>query len=450
MVASHSEIINNDVTLFSKLLDYDHCFIGFSGGLDSTALLAACVKFLAQHDKPFVKLTAIHINHQINPASDNWQAHCETFCEDLGVPIVVKKITVDGGEKGLEADARKGRYLAFEELIVKAEGQSKLLLLGHHADDQAETLLLRLMRGTGLRGAACIPKSRSLNDTGIQLLRPLIAQPRSQLQQYVKDQNLSYLDDPSNQDLRFDRNFIRHTIIPPLLTRWPKAVELLNRFVDHLSADSLLLDDLAAIDLLSADLNKHLYGESLSLPACRLLSHRRRSNLFRYWFFNNHLSMPSTALMFEIDSFMITQSVGAQVKLSNFMLCIYRERLCLVNRDKLNLVEQCLKGRHDWALTKSLAAIDLSNLTALHCLSGQSLLVDGVYWVSNRRHCSKVRYQGINRSLKNVFQENGVPVWLRDSYPIVYSSDRIAAIPGLLVADDFVSSEGYQLNWSWQ
>jgi tRNA(Ile)-lysidine synthetase-like protein len=100
-------------------------------------------------------------------------------------------------------------------------------------------------------------------------------------------------------------------------------------------------------------------------------------------------------------------------------------------------------------LVKPLSVLALSRLTAVQCSSSQRLLIEGDYWVSNRSHNSKVRYQGINRSLKNVFQEHGVPVWLRDSYPIVYSADRIAAIPGILVADNFVSSDGYLLNWSW-
>lgn len=450
MLASRFDIMHNDASLFGELLTYEHCYIGFSGGLDSTALLFACYKFLSQQKQtPMPSLTAIHINHQIDSASDDWQAHCEDFCAKLGVAFIAKKITVEADEKGLEAGARKGRYRAFVELISPADGQSSALLLGHHADDQAETLLLRLMRGSGLRGASAMSKSRTLGDSGTVLLRPLLAQSKSELQQYVMTHELEYLNDPSNQDLRFDRNYIRHKVFPPLLARWPKAVEALTRFVDHLTADLELLNDLAVIDLSFADRSEHSYGESLSLIHCRQLTVRRRSNLLRYWLLKNGLLMPSTILMDQINGLITSSRVDAHIKIADCKLCVYRNRLYLIDSHQLNQLAQCLETKHDWSLVKPLSVLALSRLTAVQCSSSQRLLIEGDYWVSNRSHNSKVRYQGINRSLKNVFQEHGVPVWLRDSYPIVYSADRIAAIPGILVADDFVSSDGYLLNWSW-
>ncbi|MEE3240785.1 MAG: tRNA lysidine(34) synthetase TilS [Pseudomonadota bacterium] len=442
--------MHNDASLFGELLTYEHCYIGFSGGLDSTALLFACFKFLSQQKQtPIPSLTAIHINHQIDSASDAWQAHCEDFCSNLGIAFIAKKITVEAGEEGLEAGARQERYRAFMELISPADKQSSVLLLGHHADDQAETLLLRLMRGSGLRGASAMSKSRTLDDSGIVLLRPFLAQSKSELQQYVMTHELEYLEDPSNQDFRFDRNYIRHKILPPLLTRWPRAVGLLTRFVDHLRADLELLDDLAVIDLSSSDRSEHSYGESLSLIQCRQLTIRRRSNLLRYWLLKNGLQMPSTILMDQINGLITSSRFDAQVKIADCKLCVYRNRLYLIDSHQLDQLAQCLEARHNWSLVKPLSAVALSRLTAVQCSSSQRLLIEGDYWVSNRSHNSKVRYQGINRSLKNVFQEHGVPVWLRDSYPIVYSSDRIAAIPGILVADDFVSPNGYHLNWSW-
>ncbi len=448
MTASYSHSMDDDSSLLNEALAYDHWFIGFSGGLDSTALLMICVTFLARQNKAVPTLTAIHINHQVNPASNDWQAHCEAICLQLGVELLIKSITVERNGSGFEADARVGRYKAFNELMLRKDSQSKILLLGHHADDQAETLLLRLMRGTGLRGAAGIPKSRELSDSGVQLLRPLLAHPQVRLQQYVNEQGLIYLDDPSNKDQRFDRNFVRHSVLPMLLTRWPKAKELLTRFADHLRADIELLDDLAKVDLSYVGLSQHGYGESVSLEACGSLPLRRRSNLLRYWFSTHHLSMPSTALMIEVDRMLMTKSVDPRVDISYFQLCVYRDRLFLANRAQLNQLQQCLQEKHHWQLTEPLDSDALSRLTAVRC-SGERLLKHGKYWVSNRKHISKVCYRGVNRSLKNVFQEHGVPVWLRDSYPIVYSSNKIAAIPGLLVADDFITVDGYQLVWSW-
>ena len=450
MVASEFDIMHDDASLFRELLVYEHWYIGFSGGLDSTALLFACAEFLShQTDTAIPSLTAIHINHQIDSASDKWQAHCEAFCAKLGIAFITQKITVEAANKGLEAGAREGRYKAFEELISSADSHSSVLLLGHHGDDQAETLLLRLMRGSGLRGAAGIPRSRSLGDSGIDLLRPLLTQPKSKLQQYVIEHDLEYLDDPSNQNLRFDRNYMRHKILPSLISRWPKAVEVLTRFVEHLRAELELLDDLAAIDLSSAARSEHPYGESISLILCGQLTVRRRSNLLRYWLLKNGLQMPSTALMSQINGLITTSSVDGHIEIAHCKLCIYRNRLYLIKSHQLIQLAQCLEAKHDWSLTKPLAAVELSRLTAFYSSSRSNLLIEGDYWVSNRAHSSKVRYQGINRSLKNIFQEHGVPIWLRDSYPIVYSTDRIAAIPGILVADDFVSPDGYLLSWSW-
>ena len=131
MLASQFDIMHDDASLFRELLTYEHCYIGFSGGLDSSALLFACVKFLSQQKQSLVpSLTAIHINHQIDSASDDWQAHCEQFCAKLSVTMIGKKIAVDAGEKGLEAGSRDGRYKAFEELIASTNAQSSVLLLG--------------------------------------------------------------------------------------------------------------------------------------------------------------------------------------------------------------------------------------------------------------------------------------------------------------------------------
>ena len=247
--------------------------VAFSGGADSTALLLACAaRWPGQ-------VHAIHVHHGLQAAADAWPAHCQSICDNLGVPLSVKRVQVQPGAS-LERAAREARYLAFAEVT----GAGEVVLTGQHRDDQAETLLFRLLRGAGVRGLAAMPAQRPL--AGGYLVRPLLDVSREALEVYAHEHQLKWIEDPSNADSRFSRNYLRHRVLPALTERWPQAVTGLARTAEHLGEAQGLLDELALLDLQAA--SKASAFPWLGLPSLALaplceLSDARQRNALRHW-----------------------------------------------------------------------------------------------------------------------------------------------------------------------
>ena len=248
--------------------------IAFSGGLDSTVLL-----HLLANAKDLPPLSAIHIHHGLQAAADAWPAHCQSVCDALGVPLRIMRVHVQPGAS-LERAARDARYQAFAEVT----GAGEVLLTGQHRDDQAETLLFRLLRGAGVRGLAAMPAHRPL--AGGHLVRPLLDVSRIELEAYAHEHQLQWIEDPSNADPRFSRNYLRHRVFPTLIERWPQALTSLARTAEHLSEAQALLEELAGMDLQGADQPSPfpwLPLPSLVLAPLRELSDARQRNALRHW-----------------------------------------------------------------------------------------------------------------------------------------------------------------------
>jgi tRNA(Ile)-lysidine synthase len=251
--------------------------VAFSGGLDSTVLLHLLATLANTDHLP--PLSAIHVHHGLQAAADAWPVHCQSVCDSLGVPLRVMRVQVQPGAS-LERAARDARYQAFTEVT----GAGQVLLTGQHRDDQAETLLFRLLRGAGVRGLAAMPVQRPL--AGGYLVRPLLHVSREELEAYARVHQLRWIEDPSNADPRFSRNYLRHRVLPVLAQRWPHAVASLARTAEHLSEAQGLLDELAHMDLHTADQPSPfawLPLPSLALaPLCELSDARQR-NALRHW-----------------------------------------------------------------------------------------------------------------------------------------------------------------------
>ncbi len=192
-------------------------FVAFSGGLDSTALLFLCNKALKQ--KKISNLKAIHINHNLSKNSDNWQQHCESFCRSNNIEFESFIVEVSKNRSSIESQARQARYKIFESLL----DTNDQILLAHHRDDVFETLLLRLFRGTGVDGLSGLSEKRSLGKG--EILRPFLNSPKSDLKIYIDENELAYVEDDTNSNNNFDRNFLRNEIVPSLETRWSKLSE---------------------------------------------------------------------------------------------------------------------------------------------------------------------------------------------------------------------------------
>jgi len=255
--------------------------VAYSGGLDSTVLLQLLASLM--HENALC-LTAVHVNHGLSVNADAWEAHCRAACETLAVEFKAFRVEVNRGPgESLEEQAREARYAAFAALPASA------MALAHHAEDQAETLLLQMLRGAGPRGLAAMPEF-TLTPSGQSIWRPLLEAPRTWIRQYAKDRGIAWIEDESNLDPGYKRNFVRHRIWPALTEGFPAPAVALAR-VARLQADAAhLLADLADIDMAGID-----SPQGLDCAALKLLSASRQANLLRRWISRTGARAPSEA-----------------------------------------------------------------------------------------------------------------------------------------------------------
>lgn len=248
-----------------RLATHETVCVALSGGCDSVVLLHLLSRLgLAG------RLSALHVHHGLSPHADDWETFCADYCQTLGVPLLVRRVNVaSGAGSGPEAAARRARYAAF------ADVSADCLVLAQHAGDQAETLLLNLLRGCGVTGAAAMPVERL--HAGRRLLRPLLAETRGEIEAYARTHDLHWVEDESNDDRALTRNYLRHEVMPLLGKRFPRAEAALWRAAGNFAEASELLDELAAADWASvAD------GEAARLANLRSLGTARLKNLLRY------------------------------------------------------------------------------------------------------------------------------------------------------------------------
>jgi tRNA(Ile)-lysidine synthase len=251
--------------------------LALSGGLDSCVLLHALATLASQHSLP--PLRAVHVHHGLQSAADGWPDHCQQLCDALRVPLAVLHVQVQPSAS-LEQAARDARYAALSAALSAGE----VLLTGQHQDDQAETLLLRLMRGAGVRGAAAMAEQRALGAG--RLCRPLLSVSRQALLAYAQANGLEWVEDPSNADTRHGRNYMRHQVLPSLQARWPAASANLARSAGHFAEALGLLEALATEDLAEASTPgafAWLPLPSLALAPLQALSEARQRNALQAW-----------------------------------------------------------------------------------------------------------------------------------------------------------------------
>ncbi|MDH3812019.1 MAG: tRNA lysidine(34) synthetase TilS, partial [Gammaproteobacteria bacterium] len=281
MTFSHEQLQQHLAALEQQAAKPSRYVIAFSGGLDSTVLAHALAA--AGGDVPLI---AVHIDHGLQEDSARWNAHCEAFAKSLDIEFRGLRVEVspDSG-KGPEAAAREVRYAALHDELLPGDW----LLSAHHREDQAETLLLNLIRGSGPAGIAGIGAVRRFGPGW--LARPLLHIDQAALRVYAENQNLKWVEDPSNADRRFDRNFLRHEVLPVLQTRWPDVAARLQRSATHAGEAAGLLADLAQLDL------EMLAAQPGRLPVDGLsgLTRGRQRNLLRFALREQGLPMPTAS-----------------------------------------------------------------------------------------------------------------------------------------------------------
>ncbi|MEO6103873.1 MAG: tRNA lysidine(34) synthetase TilS [Pseudoxanthomonas sp.] len=410
--------------------------VGFSGGLDSTVLLHG----LSQ--QPQVRATglrAIHVHHGLQPMADDWAAHCSRFCEAIGVPMFLAPVSVDrdSGE-GLEAAARKARYAAFGNALAAGE----VLVTAHHRDDQAETFLLRALRGSGTDGLAAMRPWRAF--AAGHHWRPLLDTARDDLLAHAKRHDLAWLDDPSNEDTRHDRNFLRQRVLPLLRERWPQADACFARSA-VLSADAVELLD--AEDASSLAMARTADPCALSVVALQRLAPARRARVLRRWI--EALGFPPLPGqgVARIESDLLPARADARARFEWRGLVIERWRDLLhvqARREPLPVA---------WSVPWSGAA-------PLALPGGGSLALEGAAQLPAtvrafaRRGGERIRLPGHAHShaLKNVLQELGIAPWERERMPLLGdATDELLAMGDLAYSarfDAWLREQGARLHWS--
>ncbi len=407
-----------------KLSLYSRVFIGFSGGLDSTVLLHN----LTAQPLLVNQLTAVHINHGLSANAFNWQEHCQQFCAENGIPLIIKQIDF-ARQANIEEEARQARYKAFS-LLLTAED---CLLLGHHLDDQAETLLLQLFRGAGIDGLAAMAARKQFAPG--QLLRPLLQYSRQTLADYAKFHGLKWIEDESNQDISFTRNYLRHEVLPQLRLRWPALIRNLSRTTLHCQQAQASLDDLANIDC------PELKQCSMTLPIASLaaLKHARIGNVLRVWFKMNKVKLPNTVTFNRLISEVIQAKDDAnpQVGWQNFFVRRYRQTLYLIKKSSAILLQSQI-----WSsFPQPILLEGLGTLQTKKAEKGIVLPAPSHIEIRFRQGGELFNWHGQTKQLKKLLQEWAIPPWLRNSIPLLYINSQLAAVVGYAVSDLFYAEK---------
>ena len=428
------------MNLAVALAPYLHCqrwWIAYSGGVDSHVLLHTLAQL--RHRQKIPALTALHINHQLNPRAQAWAEHCRQICAQLDIEFIAETVSVINSGDGIEAAARAARYAAFERHV----GADELLLQAHHRDDQIETLFLRLLRGSGVAGLAAIPAQRTLGRG--YLLRPLLQYTRAELLAYAAANQLQWINDDSNDNDCFDRNFLRLNVLPLIEQRWPAYRSTLSRVVAQADAAAQLLDDLARVD--SEKLIGH--DNALAIAGCKKLSEERQRNVLRFWLQRQQLPQPSREQLQQIMA-MLTARIDAEPCVQWPGVEIHRFRGHLYTMPPLP-PQPAAPIDIAWDCAQPLHIDGLGELTATAAI-GNGLRADLAYRVRNRRGGERCKPLGRahSQTLKKLLQEHAVPPWLRDRLPLIYCGDEIAAVGDAWICEGFcaeANQDGWLLRW---
>ncbi|MGE5095313.1 MAG: tRNA lysidine(34) synthetase TilS [Betaproteobacteria bacterium] len=402
--------------------------VGFSGGLDSTVLLHL---LHAQAQAGARRLTAVHVHHGLSPNADRWADLCRASCARLGVPLDVARVKLDRASGlGVEAEARRARYEVF------ASRPEPIVALAHQRDDQAETVLLQLLRGTGLKGVAAMPVLRALNDR-VALYRPLLGCTRAQLERYARDEGLAWIEDESNAATTHDRNFLRHEIAPRLEARFPTWRESLARFATHAAQAQRLLEELAALDGLPS-------APGVPVPLDSRLSEARRANLLRAFLALNDLAMPGEARLAEMARQLFEAREDAQVRLEHDGEVITRHH----GSARIGPPAPPPSWRVAWRGEPEVALGEALGAVRFEPATGEGLRADRAreegWFFAPRAGGERIRLAPgrPTRTLKNLLQERDVAPGERARLPLLFHGGDLVWVPGVGIAAEYACEPG--------
>ncbi len=450
--------------------------VGLSGGVDSVVLLDVLGRL---RERMRLTLSALHVNHQISAHALKWEAFCKALCQARGVALTVRRVQVPRDGRGTEAAARNLRYQAFGRL------EADVVALAHHLDDQVETFLLQLLRGAGPKGLAAMPVLRDFEgatsadegarskgtdqatgtraegteegaqqdvSSGISsesslvshpcILRPLLEVTRNEIQAYAKAHGLEWIEDDSNADSRYDRNFLRNELLPRLQARFPAYRETVLRASRNLADYSELAEELAALDA------REFNDSVVPVETLRRLSDARALNLLRRLFANRGLTMPNRARLEEALRQCRAADADAEVHVSfgSHGLRCFRGRVTIVEESGAMPVDWNTQwdGRRELLLPAGLGVLHARTVRG----EGIAARFFAQHGASVRGRSGGERMRPVQdrprRTLKNLLQETAVPPWERERMPLVFIGDALAWVPGIGVAAEFRATSDEQ------
>jgi tRNA(Ile)-lysidine synthase len=367
--------------------------VALSGGVDSTVLLHLL------RSNPSLSVSAIHVHHGLSPHADGWTAFCRSLCKSLEVPLTVRKVSVRRAGKGLEAAAREARYEAFKKLKIPC------IALAHNLDDQAETVLMNLLRGAGPRGASGMPlRSRFGEKT---LWRPLIGTPRREIEAYARRHGLEWVEDESNADESLTRNFIRRRVGPLLAQKFPRWKESLARAARHIARREA-----------------------------------GREDLLRHYLFSKGLKAPSEAKLAEMLKQLTSSGARTAISHDGTTFRLYRGKLFQEGSDRAQNFEPL-----SWKGQARVNLPELGGELRFRKTRGKGIALEHQP-LSIRLRSGGEKLQPDpkrpRRTLKNLFQEAGIPPWQRERLPLLYRGDDLVWVPGLGIDARFQAASGAQ------
>ena len=415
-----NEVDKAFVTLAESHKKIKSMTVALSGGVDSVVLLHLLHSLQKKHH---FTLNATHVHHGLSKHADKWAKFCEKLCRDLSVPLDVHYVKLPQKKSlGIEGEARRLRY---EKLL---QSKSDLVVLAHHADDQAETFLLQLIRGAGVKGLS----SMADFDDARRLWRPLLNTSRIDIESYAKQHKLKWIEDESNQNIDFDRNFIRSKVLPILKNSFNHIIKVISRSSSHLAEAQNLLDELAKIDLKN-HLKSIKYKHKLQVKSFNKLSVTRAKNVLRYWLEMNDQLMPSKDLLDELLRQVLHAKKDAALKIElskAFEIRRYQDEIYIVqkNQNTQKNYEIIWQGESEILLPNG-------SKLKFKKVKGRGIsftkIKDKKLIISNRKggEFFKPDSKRPTKKIKQLLQESDLPPWERLSLPLIFVGNELAYVP---------------------
>ena len=424
--------------------------IAYSGGVDSQVLLVALAK-LKQQGQLTNTIKVCHVNHGLSPHAEAWQAFAQTQSQLFSLPFITYELNLKKqAQQSLEALARDGRY----QVLKQASAEPALIVTGHHLNDQAETFLLALKRGSGLKGLSAMPASMKLAQH--LLVRPLLLVSRADILAYANQHKLTWIEDESNQVQAFDRNFLRQTVVPTLEKRWPSINKTITRSAEHCFEAQQLLEELAQQDLAECQRSP----DKLSVPSLNKLSEARVKNLLRYFLSSHDVLMPTSQQLKQI-----CQQLNAEpdkspaIQLANCCLRRFKDELYLTRiyqdialwQHSVNIDSLVDEKSLNVSLPDELGVLSFTNCSEQAQANSQIKSnwqagikkpsrdqVVTIRFAHQNPKCLP-QYRQHSRGLKKVLQELAIPPWQRKRLPFIFYNDELVAVVGHFVCQNYLA-----------